>query len=106
MRQALAILYLFVLLLGCEKDSNIQPGEVEASITGYVIADNWGKGCGIGGFEIKIGNDPYIISNTIPVDYENANSWPVPVWVRYQSANPDSCAHWTNRITVLSIRKR
>lgn len=91
--------------LGCQKDGTLEPGEVEATITGFVIADNWGKGCSSGGLEIKIDHNTYIIRNAIAPEYEEANSWPVPVWVRYQAASPDACTESTNRITSLSIRR-
>ena len=106
MRQALTILGILCFLVGCGKDSGIKPGEVEATITGQIIADYFSKGCSIGGLEIKVGNDSYIISNAISADYQDANSWPIPVWVSYESAPPDTCAHWTNRINILSIRKK
>ena len=106
MRQARTRLGLLLLVAGCNQDAAIKPDEVEATIKGYVIADNWGKGCSSGGLVIKMNRDSYLISNSIPSDYENPNAWPVPVWVRYESAGPDSCSQVTNRVNVLSIRKR
>lgn len=106
MRQAITILGVLCLIVGCGKDSGVKPGEVEGAITGRVIADYFSKGCSSGELEIKIGNDSYIINNTISADYENANSWPIPVWVRYESAPPDTCAQLTNRINILSIREK
>jgi hypothetical protein len=38
MRQALTILVLLHLLLGCKKGADIKPGEIEATIKGYVIS--------------------------------------------------------------------
>ena len=106
MRQALTILGILGLMLGCRQDAEMKPGEVEATITGDVIADYWTKGCSSGGLEIKVGNDFYVISNTTPAEYEDSKSWHIPVWVRYESAPPDSCGQWTNRINILSIRKK
>ncbi len=93
-------------MLGCKKDSGIEPGEVKATVIGYVIADYWGKGCSTGGLEIKVGSDHYFIANAISSDYNEPNSWPISVWIRYESAPPDSCGHWTNRVNILSIRKQ
>ena len=106
MKQALAILSLLILLLSCKKDFEAETGEVEASVTGYVIADYWTKGCSSGGLEIKIGNNTYVVSNSISPAYEEPNAWPIPVWVRYELAPPDSCSQSTNRVKILSIRKK
>ena len=106
MRQALLVLGLSGLMTGCQPEAEMKPGEVEAVITGNIIADYWTKGCSSGGLAVKVGKDSYVISNTVPAEYEDAKSWPLPVWVRYESAPPDSCSQLTNRITVLSIRKK
>lgn len=106
MRQSQLILFSLICLLSCKNDSKIEPNEVEATLTGYVIADYWSKGCSAGGLQIKVGNDYHTISNHLSADYEEPNAWPIPVWVRYESAPPDSCAQDTNRINLLSIRKR
>ncbi|SFF17741.1 hypothetical protein [Spirosoma endophyticum] len=106
MRQVRIRLGLLLLLAGCNQDAAIKPDEVEATIKGYVIADNWSKSGSSGGLVIKINRDSYLISNSIPSDYENSNAWPVPVWVRYESASPDSCSQATNRVNILSIRRR
>ena len=97
MRQALTILVLLHLQLGCKKGTDIKPGEIEATIKEYVISDNRDKGCSSEGFEVKISADSYLISNSIPSDYENPNSWPASVWIRYESASPDSCSQATNK---------
>jgi hypothetical protein len=106
MRQALTILGILCLIVGCGKDPGIKPGEVEGTITGEVIADYFSKGCSSGGLVIKVGNDSYVISNAVSADYAEPNSWPLAVWVRYESAPPDTCGQWTNRINILSIRKK
>ncbi|MVM39613.1 hypothetical protein GO730_21725 [Spirosoma sp. HMF3257] len=106
MRQVLTSLGLLILMLGCKKDAGVEPGEVEATLTGYVIADYWSKGCSTGGLAIKVGNASYVINNSLSSEYEQANSWPIGVWVRYESAPPDNCGQWTNRINILSIRKK
>ncbi|MCF0055104.1 hypothetical protein LXL81_04995 [Dyadobacter sp. CY356] len=92
MRQALNILVLLHLQLGCKKGTDIKPGEIEATVKGYVISDNWDRGCNSEGFVIKISADSYLISNSIPSYYENPSSWPDSGWIRYESASPDSCS--------------
>lgn len=106
MRRALSILAVSLVTgFGCQ-DNKVKPGEIAATITSEVIADNWLKGCSSGGLEIKIGQESYIISNSVPATYAEANSRPLSVWIRYQPDEPDTCSHWTNRIRILSIRKR
>lgn len=110
MRQALTILGLLMLVLGCKEDSRkdfgIEPGEVEATVMYYITADYFNKGCSVAGLIMKVDNDSYLINNTIASEYSESSSLPISVWVRYESAPPDSCAHWTNRINILSIRKK
>lgn len=98
-------LFLLVLLLGCT-GSGIEPGEVTADIKGYVIIDNWSKPCGSGGLVTEINNTTYIAGNPIPDEYEGTSSNPLPVWIRYKLVSPDTCAQLTNRIKILTIRKR
>lgn len=105
MKKVLILFSLFSLLVAC-KGTEVKPGEVAATITGDFIADNWTKGCSSGGLAIKINRDSYIISNRIPAAYEEPNSWPAPVWIRYERDVPDPCTQADDRIKILSIRKR
>ncbi|GAB4044139.1 hypothetical protein GCM10028774_62360 [Spirosoma jeollabukense] len=100
-----ATLLLFCLLVGCN-GSGVEPGEVAATTKGYLYIDNWGKSCGSGGLVTVINADTYLATNSVPVAYEGNSSEPVPVWIRYEKLSPDSCAQLTNRIKILSIRKR
>lgn len=106
------ILSILVLMLGCKKDSKIDPVEVnavveaKATVIGYVIADYWTKGCSTGGLQIKVGDDFYLIVNSVAPEYSEPNSWPIAVLVRYESAPPDGCGHLKNRVNVISIQKR
>lgn len=106
MRQAPTILGLLLLLLGCKKDADIKPGEVEATVRGYVIADNWGKGCSSGGLQVTVGNELYLSSTAEAAVYEGSDAKPVPVWIRFETDSPDTCIQFTDRIRILSIRKR
>lgn len=110
MRQALIILGLLMLVLGCKEDSRkdfgIEPGEVEGTITEIWIADVYSRRCSAMGLVMKVGNKPYVINNTVASEYGESKFWPISVWVRYESAPPDSCAHWTNRVNITSIRKK
>ena len=93
------------LLWGC-KGSGIEPGEVAAVVKGYVFIDNWSKPCGSGGLVTEINNTTYIAGTPIPGAYEGISASPLPVWIRYELDVPDTCAHLTNRIKILTIRKR
>ncbi|MBC8152495.1 MAG: hypothetical protein H7Z72_06255 [Bacteroidetes bacterium] len=105
MKQVLTIISLVVLLISC-RSSEIEPGEVEGTITGYVVADNFAKSCSVGGLQVEIRSDTYTLSNAVPVAYQEPNSWPISVWIRYQPDIPDTCTQSTNRVKILSIRKR
>lgn len=100
-----ATLVLFCLLIGCQR-SGLEPGEVAATTKGYLYIDNWGQSCGGGGLVTVINTATYLATNSVPVAYEGTSSQTVPVWIRYEPLSPDSCAQLTNRINILSIRKR
>ncbi len=104
MKRTLIISGLMALLLSC-KSTEVEPGEVAATVTGAVIADYFTKGCSGGGLEIKIGSAVYTVSNSVPATYEEPNSWPIAVWIRYQPDIPDACTQSTNRVKILSNRK-
>ncbi|CAG5072986.1 hypothetical protein DYBT9623_04518 [Dyadobacter sp. CECT 9623] len=100
------LLYLLLaLLLGC-KDRPAEPDEYQGVITGYMVIDNWAKGCGSGGLAIDIKGNTYLVTNSVADTFEDPNAWPVPVWVRYKPAPADSCTGSKNRIEILSIRKQ
>lgn len=105
MRAKPTILFLLSLLLGC-KGSGVEPGEVAASTKGYLYIDNWSKSCGGGGLVTVIDTDTYLATNSVPVAYEGNSGAPFPVWIRYERESPDTCTQSTNRIKILSIRKR
>lgn len=105
MRQTLIIPLLLTGLLSC-RNAGVEPGEVAATVTNDLIIDNWSKGCSGGGLEIKIDNDFFTASNSLPAAYGDARILPVAVWIRYEPAEPDTCTHSTNRIRILSIRNR
>lgn len=75
-------------------------------VDGFLIADNWTKHCSSGGLQISVNDQSYVVSHSVETSYEDANAWPIPVWVRYESDRPDTCIQWTNRIKILSIRRR
>lgn len=105
MKNVFTFLLLIALSTGGCKDKTIDSSEVAATITSNIIADNFSKGCSSGGLQIKISNDTYIISNLIPTIYEDANSWPISVWIRYDPDIPDTCTQSTNRVKIITIRK-
>ena len=105
MNSKFTAILLISLLLGC-KGSGIEPGEVAAMTKGYLFIDNFSKSCGGGGLVMLINSDSYLAINSVPREFEGNSTTPLPVWIRYERAAPDTCTQATNRIKILSIRKR
>lgn len=100
----LSLLLLF-LLLGCNKDDP-QPGEVSATLTGFVVEDRFDGSLTCSGYEIQTGDAHYRTVTKLPEAFTDPNAWPVPVWIRYERDEKDPCTERSNRIVILSIRKR
>lgn len=99
------ILLLFFLLLGCKKEDT-KPGEVSATLTGFVVEDRWDGALTCSGYEIETDDERYRTVSKLPEAFTDPNAWPVPVWIRYERDKNDPCTERSNRIVVLSIRKR
>ena len=84
----------------------MEPGEVAATTKGYLFIDNFSKSCGGGGLVTLIDADSYLAINSVPTEFEGTSTTPLPVWIRYEREEPDTCTQATNRIKILSIRKR
>ena len=99
------IVLLFLILLGCKKE-DAKPGEISATFIGFVTEDRWDGSLTCSGYEIETDDERYLTVRTLPEAFTDPNAWPVPVWIRYERDDKDPCTQRSNRIVVLSIRKR
>lgn len=99
------IAMLFLSLLGCKKE-DAEPGEVSATLTGFVTEDRWDGSLTCSGYEIETDNEHFRTVSMLPEVFTDPNAWPVPVWIRYERDEKDPCTERSNRIVILSIRKR
>lgn len=105
MKKILLVYILLAAIISCKKEDT-KPGEVSATIQGFIVEDSFTGQLTCSGYDIMIADERYQAVGEIPKAFTHPNAWPASVWVRYQRDKTDPCTDRSNRIVLTSVRQR